>query len=264
MNHQRFRVIAAIQTRMGSTRLPRKALRLILGKPLVQRIAERLSTCRELNGIALSTTKLPEDDALENLARRLGIPCIRGSETDLVSRLLLTARQLKADALVRITGDCPLVDSEIVDRLVRIYRKNPNIDYCTNVFPPTFPDGLDAEIYPLAALEKLDLEIEDPLHREWFPAYVMRRPKKFSILNLSNPRNLSHLRWTVDYPEDIRLVREIYKTLKSEKGRFLMKDVLQLLQKRPRLNRINLHRVDTHIHSGMRMGTYHQLVGASS
>lgn len=255
----RRRVFAAIQVRMGSTRLPRKAMLPVAGRPMTEWIARRLKSCASLDGVILSTSDLPQNDPLEALARRLRLPCFRGPETDLVTRLLGTARACKADALVRVTGDCPLVDPGLVDRLAAEYRAQPSWELVTNIFPPTFPDGLDLEVYPARTLERLDREIHDPLHREWFPTYVMKRPEGFRIRNIARRPSLKHLRWTVDFPEDIELARRIFRALGRGGRTFGYEEILALVERRPELREINARRADNAVKGGIRGAAYRRL-----
>ena len=148
-----MKVVACIQARMASTRLSGKVLRRIMAKTLIEHIFRRLKAARELDGIVLSTSLNKENDVLVKHAVDIGLKYYRGSEEDLVSRLYQTARKFHADILVRVTGDCPLVDPKIMDKMVKIYRdKYTDIDVMTNAFPPTFPDGLDIDLLPLSTL----------------------------------------------------------------------------------------------------------------
>jgi spore coat polysaccharide biosynthesis protein SpsF len=236
------KVMAAVQARMGSSRLPKKAILLIAGRSTLEWIILRLKSCRQLDGIVLSTTAEAEDDVLERLTRKLGIPCFRGSETDLVQRLLGTATTFGADALVRITGDCPLVDPRLVDRMVDEFRRLGDcVDLLTNVYPPTYPDGLDIEILPTSVLERLEREVESPFYRECLTRHIMDNPNKFRIVNIPCKENLAGLRWTLDYPEDLEFISSVYLKLKNLNGLFGMEDILELLKQDPKLGDINKH-----------------------
>jgi len=248
MDLSSHRVVAVIQARMASTRLPGKVLRRIAGKPMIGWIAERLHACKEVDEVVLSTTQNSRDDAIARFANREKLPCFRGSGEDLIDRLYCTAREHEGDALVRITGDCPFVDPEIVDELVRRFKESyGQVDYVTNNFPPTFPHGLDAEVWPAATLSRLWQEIRDPYYREWFPLYVKERNRNpFRILNVSSPVNLSDLRWTVDYPEDLVFARRVFRSLGGSGMVFRVADVLALIRRRPELKQINISRLERH------------------
>ena len=233
-------IVAAVQVRMGSTRLPQKALSDVLGQPMLCHIVNRVRSAKRVNRVVIATSHEPGDEPIRDLAEKLNIPCFAGSESDLLDRLHQTASHFEARALVRITGDCPLVDPQIVDDLLAKYLTQADrIDYACNVLPPTYPDGLDVEIYPVTTLERLCAEITDPFWREWFPSYLWERRDEFRILNLAYPINLSALRWTVDYQEDLRFMREVFRRLQGEAEPFGMEKVLELLEAQPELAAIN-------------------------
>ncbi len=231
-NFSNIKVLGVIQARMGSTRLKEKALRKILDKTLTEHIFERLKASKELDGIVLATSTNEENDALEEESERLGLPCFRGSEKDLVSRHLEAVEKYGASAMVRVTGDCPLADPELLDKMVRFYKENPDeFDLVTNIFPRTFPDGLDLEILPLSTLERLQKEVKDPFYRESLTLYIMDNPDKFRIYNFKNSEDLSKLRWTVDYESDLEFVKKIYEGIYPEKKIFTMEDIINHLKK---------------------------------
>lgn len=252
-------MVGIIQARMGSTRLPKKVLRKIMDKTLIEWIKYRLSFCNEINQIVLATANTPENDPLENLARSIGLEYYRGSEKDLVSRLFEAAKKFNADAVVRITGDCPLVDPTIIDKLVSEYRKKPELDYVCNVLPPTFPDGMDVEVISLAALKRLNNEVADPLYREWITTTLMENPDKYKVLNIPYRNNLSYLRLTVDYPEDFELTEIIFNKLHKGRKVFTMEDILKLFKKEPDLIKINEKWVDKTILNNIRGTEFHNL-----
>ncbi len=255
---ERRRVVAAIQARMGSTRLPGKALVPIAGRPAIQRIAERLAHCREVDAVVVSTSVERRDDPIAALAERIGLTCVRGSEMDLIERLGRTVVEAGADALVRITADCPLVDPEIVDGVVTVWRRSEGVrEYVSNVFPPTFPDGLDVEVLSRQVLERLNREVSDPLFRESLTAYIREHPSSFRVTNVEHETNLSHLRWTLDYPEDLAFVVAVFTALDRDGSIFSMQDVLGLLERRPELRDLNRHLEDHTVIRGIRGAAYH-------
>lgn len=236
-----LKVVACIQARLGSVRLKRKALRKILGKTIIEHIFSRLKAARQLDEIVLATSLNQENDNLVRHAQTIGLKYYRGSEEDLLARLYQTCLKFRADALVRITGDCPLVDPGLVDDLSRVFRRSPKkFDYLTNVFPRSFPDGLDIEIYPLATLELLDKKINKRSpYRGNFPSYVWENHKAFRIFNLKNKENLSSLRLTLDYPQDLRLISRVFTILGKNGKVFLMKEMIELLKQNPQLSQMN-------------------------
>lgn len=233
-------IVAAVQVRMGSTRLPRKALAEVMGRPMLWHIVNRLSFAQQVNQVVIATSNEPTDAPIRAFAQQHGIPHFAGSELDLIDRLYCTARHFGAHALVRITGDCPLVDPGVVDEVVASYlAHSEDVDYVTNTLPATYPDGLDTEVYPVITLERLWREVEDPFWREWFPSYLWEHQDAFRTLNVSYPVDLSPLRWTVDYEEDLTFVREVYRRLYHEGQVFGMGDVLALMEAEPELAGIN-------------------------
>lgn len=233
-------IAGVIQVRMGSTRLPGKALRPLLGRPLLERLYERMSASKLLERVVIATGEGPENIPIVEWARGLGIGCFAGSETDLVDRLFRTARLFSADVLVRVTGDCPLADPEVIDQVIRAYWDDKDrLDYVTNALKPTYPDGLDVDVFSSRTLERMRREVSDPFWREWFTSYLREHPSEYRAVNVERDDDLSALRWTVDYEEDFRFVEEVFSGLYPKKKIFLMKDILALLEENPALAEIN-------------------------
>ena len=256
----KLKVIAAIQARLGSTRLPGKVLKKIAGKTMVERIFERLKTCQELDEVALAIPDNKGNALLTEYAKKAGIPYCRGSEKDLIARHYKTAKYFRADALVRITADCPLVEPAIVDAMVGIFRQHPDkFDFLTNNRVNSFPHGLEIEIFPIKTLEWLDREVKNPLHREWLSCYIFEQPKKFRIYNFKSKANLSEQRWTIDYPEDLKFVREIFKALGRHNRIFHMDEVVRFLKDNPHVAAINAIRKEKAVIGGVRSREYYQL-----
>ena len=256
------RVIAVIQARMGSTRLPGKVLKKIMGKTIIEIIFERLKFSRQIDAIVLSTSTNRENDVLVGHAEDIGLKFYRGSEDDLVSRLLETAREYGADAFVRITADCPFVCPSLVDRLVSIYRKNPErFDYLSNFFHYTFPVGMELEIFPAKVFETLNVEIEESFFRENFVTYVHKRPQEFRIYNLKFRKNLSLVRLTLDYREDFLLISKMQKALYKKGNIFDLREIISFLEKRPELLAINEIRINKTEISSKENGACHELYG---
>jgi spore coat polysaccharide biosynthesis protein SpsF (cytidylyltransferase family) len=255
----KLRIVAAIQARMGSTRLTDKVLKKISGRTIIEWIKYRLSFSKELDQLVLATVATKENDPLVRLADEIGLAYYRGSEYDLIERIYNTALCFGADAVVRITADAPLVDPEIVDNLVRLYRQRAaEIDYVCNIFPPTYPDGLDIELISFGTLQRLNKEVNNPLYREWITTTVLEHPQNYRILNVANSSDQSHLRLTLDYPEDLALIEIIFKRLHRENKVFLFKDILTLLDKEPALLRINEKWIDRTIVNNIRSRAFHQ------
>lgn len=214
-------VVAVIQARMSSTRLPGKVLRLIEGVPTIGRIVQRLSYSQRLAGIIVACSENPADDRIAAYCSQNRIAYVRGSETALDQRLLKAADATDADAIVRVTADCPLVDPGLLDILIDMWEAgNPGIpvapDYTSNVYPNrTYPDGLDLEIISRAALRFIINKVDgDPWDHEALTTNIWKHPHLFQgIQSLDHTENLGELRWTVDRPDDLEFIRWVYRNL---------------------------------------------------
>lgn len=234
------KILAIVQARMGSSRLPGKVLMDILGKPLLWHLINRLKNARLVDEIVIATSNNQNDDPIVKFAQENGIGYYTGSELDLVDRFYQAANKFGADAIVRITADCPLVDPVLVDRIIKLYLdKEGSLDYVSNVNPRTYPDGLDVEVFSFQALKRVWNEIKDPFKREWITTNFYEHPEEYRIANVENNEDLSLMRWTVDYKDDLDFVREIYQRLYKEDSIFLMEDILEFLKKHPELMEIN-------------------------
>lgn len=229
---------AIVQIRVDSTRLPKKALSDILGKPMTIRLLERVQRSELIDEIIVATTKNKTDDDLVKIVEENNIKIYRGSTEDVLDRYYKAAKQNDIDIIVRITGDCPLVDPEIVDNIIRYFIDN-DFDYVSNTIKPTFPDGICVEVFSYNTLEKTWNEAKLMSEREHVTPYITKHTEIFEIKNFENNEDLSDLRWTVDEPEDLEFVREIYKRLYNKKNVFHLRDVLKLLEKNPKLKNIN-------------------------
>jgi len=235
-----MKVVAVVQARMGSSRLPGKVLREILGKPMLWHLINRLKAAELVDEIIIATSSNEGDKPIIKFAGENGIDCYAGSELDLVDRLYQTAKEYGANAIVRITGDCPLVVPLVVDKVIKYYLDGQDrFDYVSNINPRTYPDGLDTEIFSFQALERVWQEVTDSFRRERITTNFLEHPEKYRLGNVAHDRDLSYMRWTVDYQEDLDFVTEIYKRLYQEDKIFLMEDILSLLKKNPELMEIN-------------------------
>ena len=207
-----MRTAAVIQARMGSERLPGKVLLDIAGKPMIDRVVERVQRCLSIDGVIVATSTNASDDHLAEHCRGLGVNVVRGSENDVLSRYALAAEKFRCEFVVRITADCPLVDPDIVDQVVYEVTENPGVQYACNFFPQRlFPRGLDAEVLTVQALKQINKEATDPRYREHVTLMIYENASRFNIASLSNRLDHSHLRWTVDTEADLFLVRTIYE-----------------------------------------------------
>jgi spore coat polysaccharide biosynthesis protein SpsF len=235
------RVVAVVQARLGSTRLPGKALEQIAGRPMLAHVLTRASAVRGVDEIVLATTVRSEDDALADLARRLGIACTRGSVDDVLDRFHSTLLSHPADVVVRLTGDCALLDPRVVQLVLDAYvRSASTADYVSNVDPPTYPDGLDAEVFSRRALERAWREARLPSDREHVTTYIRDRRHGFSCANVAHREDLSAHRWVVDTEADLAFARQVYASLDPPGAdTFGMPEVLALLCRRPDLRALN-------------------------
>jgi len=226
-----------IQARIGSKRLPKKVLAQIQNKPLIYYIISRTKKAKNIDQIVLLTTRKNEDKPLLRLAKKYKIKGFSGNVYDVLARFYSCALEYHADPIIRITGDCPLIDPKIIDKLLDVYSKN-NYDYVTNTFPPSFPDGLDVEIFSFNTLEQVYKNARLKSEREHVTPYIRNNPQKFKIYNLVNDEDLSNLRWTVDEQSDLKLIRKIYSLMKPSIT-FDHKNFLKIISKFPSLKQIN-------------------------
>ncbi len=240
MTHKNIKVVAIIQARVGSTRLPGKVLKKLVGQPMLVRVINRTRRAKTLDAVVVATTRQPVDDAIVRLCEERGWPFFRGSEEDLLDRYYQAALAFEADVVVRITSDCPLIEPEIIDRVVNEFLSSyPEVEYVSNSLERTFPRGLDGEVMSFDALEKAWQEDNNPAWREHVTPYLRRHPEKFKIRNVANDVDYSHMRWTVDTIEDLTFIRKIYNHFHSDE--FSWKDVILLLERNPEWLEINRH-----------------------
>jgi len=230
------RCVGIVQARMGSTRLPGKVLADIGGAPLLERLLRRLERCERLDGVVVATSVNPADDPVETLGRRLGFGVHRGDEADVLGRVLGAAEAAGADVVVRITGDCPLIDPGVVDECIAL-REKTGCDYASNVNVRTYPDGLDTEVIHIDALRRTETEAHHPELREHVTPYIRGVSPDlpsgdFDRRDLTYPSDFGHIRWTVDRAGDLERVREIFTALTEP---FSWLDALSLATRHPHL-----------------------------
>lgn len=234
---ERGPVVAIIQARMGSSRLPGKSLAEIEGRPMLWHVVQRVQRANMVDRVVVATSTAPADDAIEKMCREVGVQCYRGSENDVLDRYYGAAQAEKASQIVRITADCPLIDPKVIDRVVTRFQRG-DVDYASNAMVRTYPDGLDTEICSFSALEKAWHEARKASEREHVTPYL--RTGKFRTANIENDSEFSylHCRWTVDEPQDLQFVRAVYAAFRGKEN-FLMGDILQLLREKPELEKLN-------------------------
>lgn len=231
-----------VQARLGSTRLPNKVLMPILGKPMLSYQIERLRRVTEADGVAILTTTNKQDDSIAELCQKEQIDCYRGSENDVLERYHDVAQMRKPDAIVRITGDCPLIDPEVVDLVIRTYREEDGkFDYVANTLTESFPRGLDVEVFSRRALEMAFKKAETEYEREHVTPYLYDHPELFRLKNVACPIPLQHHRWCVDTQEDFALIRQLIEALYPKNPHFTTRDLLQVLRAHPEWSQLNAH-----------------------
>ncbi len=204
-----MKIVAIVQARMGSTRLPGKVMKPIGDVPMIEVLLARLARAKRVDQIVVATSTDPRNHAVRDHVQRLGYACFVGSEQDVLDRYLQAARQARADVVVRVTGDCPLIDPEVVDVVIDQFLAKP-LDYVSNVSPATYPDGLDTEVFTREALERAARESTDPFDHEHVTPYL-RRPGLFRTGAVCHMKDLSSLRWTVDEPADLEVVTQVFQ-----------------------------------------------------
>ena len=236
-----MKVVAIIQAHMGSTRLPGKVLKDLAGEPMLARVVDRTRRTQTLDEVVVATTVQPADEAIVHLCAERNWLCFRGSEEDVLDRYYQAAVAHQANVVVRITSDCPLIEPEIVDRVVREFlERQPEVDYACNTLPRrTFPRGLDAEVMRFDVLRQAWREDDNPAWREHVTPYIWRNPDLFRIHGVVNEADYSHMRWTVDTPQDLAFVRCIYDHFGHD--HFSWRKVLAVLEEHPEWLEINRH-----------------------
>ncbi len=238
MADKKLKVVAIIQARMGSTRFPGKSAAIILDKPLLAHVITRVKASKTIDTVVVATTRSPEDEVIRKIAKVYFTEVYSGSSQDVLDRFYQAAKRVKADIIVRITADDPFKDPDILDYLTRFLLEHPEFDYVSNTLKPTYPEGLDIEVFRYSALEKAWKNARLPSEREHVTSYITKKNEQFKIKNIENSEDLSKLRWTIDYKDDLKFAQEIYARLRY-KGIFHMEDILDILKKEPELMKIN-------------------------
>lgn len=236
-------ILVVVQARMTSSRLPGKVLLPILGEPMLVRMIERLRLVETPFQLVVATSTDPADDVLEALCRDYQIDCFRGDMADCLDRHYQAAVQYKADVVVKIPSDCPLIDPRIVDQVLRVYLADPGqYDFVSNLHPPSWPDGNDVEIMTFDCLKATWHEATKPLEREHTTPYIWDTPGRFRIANVVWQTGLDYAmshRFTIDYQADYNFIEQVFLELYPENPRFSCEDIVDLLERKPELYRIN-------------------------
>lgn len=233
-------IAAIIQARTGSSRLPNKVFRNLCDKPLLWHVVNRLKASKMIDRIILATTRNQNDNILENWAIENNIPCFRGSENNVLDRYYQAASYFSAQTIVRITADDPFKDPDIIDNVIKLFKED-NLDFANNNNPPTFPEGLDTEVFSFKALQMAWKGSDDDFEKEHVTQYFYRNPSIFRQECLRNSSDLSYLRWTIDTSADWEMAEAVYNKLFNDKKIFKMLDILELLEKEPDIAKININ-----------------------
>ncbi len=240
MPNQNINII--IQARMGSTRLPGKILKPIMGRPLLSYLIERMRDIQTPHKLIIATTTNPQDDAIEALAQKENIFVFRGSEENVLDRYYQACCEKSADIIVRITSDCPLLDPDLVDQALQLFQGSPiPLDYLSNTQKRSFPRGMDVEVFTFAALKAAVEEASSLYDLEHVTPFIYGHPERFHISHFTHKPDLSSYRLTVDTFEDFILITKIFEDLYPIHKKFRLNDIIRLLEKHPGWKEINAH-----------------------
>lgn len=235
-----MRRVATIEARMTSSRLPGKILRDLIGKPLLERLVERARKAKLVDEVVVATTTNPQDDAVESWARKVGISIYRGSEEDVLLRVLEAARFYKADIIVELTGDCPLLDPVLIDQVIDAYLEG-DFDYVSNNKERSFARGFDVQVFSRDVLEEVNRLTDDPADHEHVSLYIYEHPERYKLHTLKAPAELfsPDTRLCVDTLDDFQVVESIYKSLYAANPAFDAYAIMNFLKANPEIARIN-------------------------
>lgn len=225
-----MKIVCIIQARMGSSRLPGKVAMKLGQKPMLARVLERAGAIKGVDSVVVATSTKPSDLTVVEIANKMGVEVFRGSEHDVLERYAQAAEEHDAEAIVRITADCPLLDPKMSSEVIRKFvEKKP--DYCSNSLRRTFPRGLDTEIFTRRMLDLANQEATEQPDREHVTRFIWRQPQRFNLLSVEGEKDLSGHRWTVDTEQDFALVKKIYQELGE--GEWGLAEVLDVLKRNP-------------------------------
>jgi spore coat polysaccharide biosynthesis protein SpsF len=241
--NKKLNIVTVIQARTGSSRLPKKILLPLAGKPLLFRMYERVATSYLKGTIVIATTTDKSDDVVADICNQYSINCFRGHVIDLLDRHYKAAKLYNADAVIKIPSDCPIIDPKIIDRVIKYFIDNyDQFDFVSNLHPPTYPDGNDVEIMSFKSLEDAWINAKKDFEREHTTPYLWENPDKFKIGNIEWETGLDYSmthRFTIDYQKDYNFLKSIYDELYPEKNKFTLQDILDLLKRKPEIKKIN-------------------------
>ncbi|MDD5491130.1 MAG: glycosyltransferase family protein [bacterium] len=237
-----MKIVAIIQARVGSTRLPGKVMMKLSGKTVLEQVIDRVKASRRVDEIVVATTVAKKDLCIVELCAKKGVSVFCGSENDVLDRYYQVARLFQSDHIVRITADCPLIDPHIIDQVTNLHLRG-KYDYTSNTLQLTYPDGQDVAVMTFPVLAQAWKKARLVSEREHVCPYIYKHPAKFKLKNLAYHTDLSAKRWTLDNPEDYRFIKVLFKNLYPRNHTFGMEEVLHFLDGHPALENINRHLV---------------------
>lgn len=237
------KIITIVQARSGSSRLPNKVMMPILEQPLLLRMLERVTAAKKFGTLVVATSTNEEDDVIEELCKNSNINCFRGHPTDLLDRHYKAALSYNPDAVVKIPSDCPLIDTQVIDKVLHYYIDNIDLfDFVSNLHPATYPDGNDVEVMSFASIKEAWQNADKNYEREHTTPYIWERPERFRIGNVTWHDDIdfsSSHRFTIDYLEDYHFIKAVYEELYNDNNLFGIDDILKLLYDKPEIYHIN-------------------------
>ena len=236
-----MKILAIVTARMTSNRLPGKVLLKVKKKPFLQFLIERLKIVKKIDQIVIATTINKTDDVLEKFAKKMKVKCFRGSEEDVMGRVVFAAKRFGADIIVDVTGDCPIIDCDLVDQAIQVYLHNNNADYVNNNNIRSYPDGMDVQVFSYKALKKSYKMTSCSLEREHVTLHIRKNPKIFNTINIIAPQSLywPELGLTLDQQEDYVFLKKIIEFFYEKNSFFTCSDIINFLKSNKKLLKIN-------------------------
>ena len=241
-----MKIVAIVQARMGSSRLPNKVLMDLGGATVLDRVLNRLRRAQLIGDVVVATTTGLQDQAIVAHCASNGSAVFRGSEEDVLDRYYYAAQQADADVIVRITSDCPVIDPEVTDATIQAFL-DQQADYASNVLERSYPRGLDTEVVRFKTLQHAWQEAREPYQREHVTPYIYENPLKFKLHGIKQDVDCSHHRWTLDTPDDLKFLRALYASL-GNRDDFSWLDALRIVNQRPELAEMNRHVIQKALH----------------